>query len=108
MAPGVAGDFEALYFDFPDLEDLAIAQQHFIIGNGYLRQLVQMVNDLAADFAGEVAVFCFANIEGCLTEQAGAISFHRADMVGILMGNKNVPDGLRFDAQPAHFSSRRS
>ena len=24
-------------------------------------------------------------------------------MVGILMGNKNVPDGLRFDAQPAHF-----
>ena len=41
-------------------------------------------------------------------EQSRAVGFHRAHVVGVLMGDENVADGLWVDAQPAHFSSSRS
>ena len=38
-----------------------------------------------------------------MPEQAGAVCLYRTHMVGVLMGDEDVPDGLRGDAQPAHF-----
>ena len=36
-------------------------------------------------------------------EQPRAVGLHRAYMVGVLMGDENLADGLGVDAQPAHF-----
>ena len=62
-----------------------------------------MVDDLAAHFSCEIAVLGLADIEFCIPEQTGAVCLHCTHMVGILVGDKNMPDGLRVDAQPAHF-----
>ena len=62
-----------------------------------------MINDFSPHLAGEIPVFNLADIELCAPEQTGAVCLHRAHVVGVLMSDEDVPDGLRVDAQPAHF-----
>ena len=61
-----------------------------------------MIDHLAAHLAGQVAVFRLADIQDRIAEQARAVGLHRADMVGVLMGDEDMADGLRVDAEPAH------
>ena len=62
-----------------------------------------MIDHLAADFSGKVTVFNLTNVELCIPEQAGAVRLYCTYMVGVLMGDEDVPDGLGIDLQPAHF-----
>ena len=61
-----------------------------------------MVDHLAALFPGEIAVFHLAHVQHRVFEKAGTVRLHRAHMVGVLVGDQNMPDGLGVDAQPAH------
>ena len=60
--------------------------------DAHLRQLVEVINDLAAHLAGEIPVFNLADIELCAPEQTGAVRLHRAHVVGVLMSDEDVPD----------------
>ena len=102
MPPRVARGQKAFDLNAVDLEDLPVAQQHLFVVNGHLRQLVEVVDHLAAHLAGEIFVLDLADIELRVTEKAGAVRLHRADMVGVLMGDEDMADGLRVDAEPAH------
>ena len=62
-----------------------------------------MVDHLPAHLAGQVAVLDLAHIQLRVPEQSRAVGLHRADVVGVLMGDEDVADGLGVDAQPAHF-----
>ena len=103
MPPCMAGDEKALNFDAVNLESLAVMQQHLFVVNCDLRQFIEMVYDFSPYLAGEIPVFNLADIELCAPEQTGAVCLHRAHVVGVLMSDEDVPDGLRVDAQPAHF-----
>ena len=102
MPPRVARGQKAFDLNAVDLEDLPVAQQHLFVVNGHLRQLVEVVDHLAAHLAGEIFVLDLADIELRVPEKAGAVRLHRADMVGVLMGDEDMADGLRVDAEPAH------
>ena len=99
----MAGDKEALNFNAVDIHALTVPQQHLFIVDDHLRQLVQMIDDLAAGFAGQILVLCLAYVQRGVPEQTGTVGLHRTHVVGVLMGNENVADGLGVDAQPAHF-----
>ena len=102
VTPCVAGNEEALDPDAVDVEDLPIAQQHLFVADRHLGQLVQVVDDPAAHLPGEIAVLVLADVQLRVSEQAGTVGLHRTHMVGVLMGDEDMPDGLRIDAQPAH------
>ena len=57
MPPGMAGDEKTLDFDAVDIKYLTICEQHFFVMDAHLRQLVEVINDLAAHLAGEIPVF---------------------------------------------------
>ena len=103
MTPCVTGDKETLNFDAVNLESFAVMQQHLFVVNCDLRQFIEMVYDFSPHLAGEIPVFNLTDIELCDPEQTGAVCLHRAHVVGVLMSNEDVPDGLRVNAQPAHF-----
>ena len=103
VPPRMAGHMETTDFNLADVKNLLVFEQHFFIVNRHLRQFIQMIDDLAAHFSGQISVFNFADVQPGLSEQAGAVRFHRAHVIGILMSDENVPNGLRIDAQPAHF-----
>ena len=102
MSPCVAGNEKALNFNAINVKNLSVREQHFFVVNCHLRQLVEMINHLAASLSGEIAVFNLTDVQLRVPEQTGAVRFHRAYMVGVLMGDENVPDGCRVNAQPAH------
>ena len=62
-----------------------------------------MIDDLAACFSGQIPVLDLANVQLCIPEQPRAICFHRAYMVGVLMGDKDMVYRLRINPKPAHF-----
>ena len=62
VAPGVAGHEEAFDLDSVDFEHLSVAQQRLFVGNVHLRQLVQVVDDLAANLTREIAVLDFTDV----------------------------------------------
>ena len=66
-----------------------------------------MIDDLPAHLAGQVPVLGLAHIQRGVPEQAGAVGLHRAHMVGVLVGDQDVADGRRVDAQPAHLLRQR-
>ena len=103
MPPCMAGHEKALNFDAVNLERLAVMQQHLFVVNCDLRQFIEMIYDFSPHLAGEIPVFNLADIELCAPEQTGAVCLHRAHVVGVLMSDEDVPDGLRVDAQPVHF-----
>ena len=99
----MTGDEEALDLDTVDIHDLAVPQEYLFVVDRHLRQLVQMIDDLAAGLAGQILVLCLAYVQRGVPEQTGTVGLHRTHVVGVLMGNENVVDGLGVDAQPAHF-----
>ena len=86
VAPGVAGNEEALDADAVDLKGLAVVQQGLLIADGDLRQLVEMIDHLAAHLARQIAVLGLADIQLRLPEQAEAVRFDRADVFIALFG----------------------
>lgn len=96
-------DKEAFNLDIPDLQSFAVLQQLFAVIDRYLRQLVEMIDYLAAHLSGQIAVFDLTDVKLCLFEQLRAVSLHRADMIGILVCDKNMANGLRVDAETVHF-----
>ena len=102
MPPGVAGDEKALDPDPVDIQNLPVCKQHLLIVDSDLRQLIEVIDHLAADFTSKIMVFNLADIELCVPEQPGTVRFHRAHVVGVLMGDEDVPDGRWINAQPAH------
>ena len=62
-----------------------------------------MVDHLPAHLAGQIAVLDLTYVQLRVPEQPRAVGFHRTHVVGILMGDEDVADGLGVDAQPAHF-----
>ena len=103
MTPCVAGYEEAVNLDIPDIERLAILYEAFRIVDRHLRQVVEMIDDLTACLTGQVLVLDLTDAQRCIPEQARAVGFDRSHMVGILMGDENMPDGFRVNTQPAHF-----
>ena len=102
VAPGVAGDLQALDLDAVDVQDLAIVQEDLVVADGHLGELIEVIDDLPADLAREVAVLRLAEVEPGGTEEAGAVGLHGAHVVGILVGDEDVADAGGIDAQPAH------
>ena len=103
MSPCVAGDEEALDLDIADVEGVAVLQKLLGVVDRHLRKPVEMVDHLPAHLAGQVAVLDLAHIQLRVPEQSRAVGLHRADVVGVLMGDEDVADGLGDDAQLAHF-----
>ena len=102
MPPRMAGHEEALDPDAVDFENLPVPQQHLFIVDRHLRQLVEAVDHLSAHSAGQIAVLHLAYVQRRVSEQPGAVGFHRAHMVRVLMGDENMANLRRIDAQPAH------
>ena len=102
MPPGVTRDQEAFDPDAVNIQHVTVLEQHLFVADGHLRQLVEVIDHLAAHLAGQVAVFRLADIQDRIAEQPRAVGLHRADMVGILMGDEDLPDAFRIDAEPAH------
>ena len=103
MPPCVAGDEETFDLDAVNVEHFAVMQQNLFVVDRDLRQLVQAIDHLAAHLAREISVLNLADVQLCIFEKSGAVRLDRTDMVSVLMGNEDVPDGRRVDAQPAHF-----
>ena len=103
MPPCMTGNEKALDFDPIDVDDLIVVQQHFFIVDRHLRQLVKVVNDPAAHLAGQIAVLDRANIQRSIPKQSRTVRLHRTYMVGVLMSDEDVPDGMRVDTGSAHF-----
>ena len=51
MSPCMTGNQKTLDPDPVDVDDLIVVQQHFFIVNRDLRQLIEMINNLAACFS---------------------------------------------------------
>ena len=51
-----------VYTDSVDINDFSVFQQDFFIVDGYLGQLVKMIDHLASNLAGQISVFNFANV----------------------------------------------
>ena len=77
-------------------------QQGLLIADGDLRQLVEMIDHLAAHLARQIAVLGLADIQLRLPEQAEAVRFDRADVIRVLMRDEDMPDRTRVYAEPAH------
>ena len=95
VPPCMTGNEKALDSDPVDVDDLIVVQQHFFIVDRHLRQLVKVVNDPAAHLAGQIAVLDLANIQRSIPKQSRTVRLHRTYMVGVLMSDEDVPDGLR-------------
>lgn len=95
----MAGHQETLDADAIDVKDLPVLQQDLLVVDGHLGQLIQVVDDPAAHLAGEIAVLDLPHIQSRVPKQAGAVRLHRPYMVGILVGDEDVADGLGVDAQ---------
>ena len=102
MSPCVAGDEEALDLDIADVEGVAVLQKLLGGVDRHLRKPVEMVDHLPAHLAGQVAVLDLAHIQLRVPEQSRAVGLHRADVVGVLMGDEDMSDALRRDAEPRH------
>ena len=50
---------------------LTVPQQHLFIVDDHLRQLVQMIDDLAARLAGEILVLCLAYVQRGVRNRPG-------------------------------------
>ena len=98
----MTGNQKALDPDAVNIKDLTVVEQHFFIVDRHLRQLVKVVNDPAAHLSGQIAVLDRAYVQLCILKQPRTICFHRSHMVGVLMGDEDVPDGIRVDSQPVH------
>ena len=70
------------------------------VSNG---KLVKAVNDPAAHLAGQISILNLANIQRSIPKQSRTVRLHRTYMVGVLMGDEDVPDGMWVDTEPAHF-----
>ena len=95
----MAGHQETLDADAIDVKDLPVLQQDLLVVDGHPGQLIQVVDDPAAHLAGEIAVLDLPHIQSRAPEQAGAVRLHCPYMVGILVGDEDVADGLGVDAQ---------
>ncbi len=104
----MTGNEKALDSDPVDVDYLIVVQQYFFIVDRHLRQLVKAVNDPAAHLAGQISILNLANIQRSIPKQSRTVRLHRTYMVGVLMGDEDVPDGMRVDPSHSFFSARRS
>ena len=102
----MTGNEEALYPNAVDFERLPIVQQRLFVVDRHLRQLIEMIDHLAANRPRQVTVFDFADVQPCVFEKPGTVRFHRAHMIRILMGNEDMADRFRIDPHSGHFLSQ--
>lgn len=69
---------------------------------GDARPYVTMQSCKNQFFSGQIPVLDLANVQLRILEQPRTVCFHRTYMVGVLMGDEDVPDGIRVDSQPVH------
>ena len=93
----------ALIFFMFGLYRVIFIEKHPLIVCFHHRQRIQLVEDPAPLFAGEIAVFDLAEVDGGVPEEQLAVTLQCADVVGILMGDEDMPDGGGINVQPAHF-----
>lgn len=97
MPPCMTGNQETLDLDAVNFKDLSIVKQPFFVADGHLRQHIEMIEDLAVCFSGQIPVFDLADVQLCILKQSRTVRFYRAHMVGTLMGDEDVPDGIRME-----------
>ena len=90
----MTGNQKTLDPDAVNIKDLTIVQQHFFIVDRHLRQLIEMINNLAAYFSDQIPVLDLADVQIRIPEQPRTVCFHRTHMVGVLMGDKDISDKL--------------
>ena len=78
-------------------------KQLLFVVDGHLRQLIEMINNLAACFSDQIPVLDLADVQIRIPEQPRTVCFHRTHMVGVLMGDKDMVYRLRINPKPAHF-----
>ena len=69
-------------------------KQLLFVVDGHLRQLIEMINNLAACFSDQIPVLDLADVQIRIPEQPRTVCFHRTHMVGVLMSDEDVPDGM--------------
>ena len=98
----MTGNQKALDFDAVNVKYLPIVQQYLFVVDRDLRQFIEMIDDFSPHLAGEISVLNLAYVQLCILKQSRTVSLHRTHMVGVLMGDEDVPDGMRVDPQPVH------
>ena len=63
MSPGMTGNEEAFDFDAVNVDYLSVRKQHFFVFDRDLRQLIKMIDDLAAYLTSQIAVFNFTDLK---------------------------------------------
>ena len=96
------GHQDTLDFDAVDVQDLPVRKQHTLVVRLHHRQRIQLVDDPAPRFAGEIAVFNLAQVDRGVFEEQLAVPLQCAHVVRVLMGDEDMPDGGRIHVQPAH------
>ena len=61
-------DQEAFDPDAVNIQHVTVLEQHLFVADGHLRQLVEVIDHLAAHFAGQIAVLNLADVELCVPE----------------------------------------
>ena len=69
MPPCMTGNQKALDLDAVNVKDLSIVKQPLFVADGHLRQRIEMIEDLAVCFSGQIAVLDFAYVQLCILKQ---------------------------------------
>ena len=81
MPPCMTGTQKALNPDAVNIKDFSIVKQTLFVADGHLRQLIEMIDDLAARFSGQISVLDLADVQLCVLKQPWTVCFHCAHMV---------------------------
>ena len=103
VAPGVSRYQNTLNFNITNEENLTVLKQSLRVTHLHCRQFAQAMKYLSILFAGQIAVFDFANIDSRVFEHQFAILFQGANMISILMSDQNILNRGCIKVQPGHF-----
>ena len=95
VAPGVAGNEDTLDLDIADVNNLPVLQKHLLIIHFDKRKLIKPVDHLPAGFAGKIAIFDLPDIYCRILKQQITVAFRSANVIGILMCDKDLLNGCR-------------
>ena len=99
----MAGHQEAFNLDITNVEDLTVLQEHLSVIDGHHGQLIQVIAHLPPHFPRQIPVFHLANVQGGMVKQPRAVCLHSTHVIRILVGDEDILNILRANAQPAHF-----
>ena len=103
MPPCMPRNQDRLHLNVVDIKYVSVLQQDLAVVCLHHREFICSEYHPAADFPRQIPVFDLTQIECSFLKKTVRIPLHGANMVCILMGEKDVLYLCRINIQPSHF-----